>query len=553
MLFLLFPLQATQASIQKKPVIGINIAINKVISANEHPLLTNSVFLSYKNAINELYFLSPQHLLWVSQENPQINSALKLIATASDSGLNKEHYNLTLLQALWQQLSKQKETSYAERALLDTAVSINLIHFLSDLHFGRINPTSLKFHFDAKRNTLVLIPYILKAIKNQTVSQLAHHVEPVFPAYHQLKKQLLAYRNKQPEQAIQKLSYITSLHPEQTSQQILEIRQQLYLLGASTEKNNPSLLYDQKLLGQIKKFQFHHGLKQDGIIGKKTIRALNIPVSQYILKIQLALERFRWLPKIQPGPLVMVNIPALQLWAYNSENLDKTQILNMKVIVGKSKKNKSPVFTANMYYLEFSPYWNIPRSITVEEILPKLQDNPLYLEQQNMELVTGFHNKQPGLPYTEDLFEHLQSGSLKLRQRPGKGNALGKVKFIFPNNYNVYLHDTSSRHLFKKSKRDLSHGCIRVEKPNELASFLLKSKNGWDKEKILQAMHLEGPKQVRLKKSVPVIIYYSTASIVEDQLVFYEDIYDYDTKLSQALMEHTAIPLIPLPNIADRN
>ncbi len=530
---ILFALPAVSDSIHSTQ----SLAIDKVISADNHPFINKNIFLQHKKTLAELYFLSPQYLVWLNPENPQINSALELIASANTSGLDIEAYHLTDLTIWWQQLSSQRDVSYTDLARLDTAISINLIHFLSDLHFGRINSKTLKLNFNSKKQSFVFVPLILKAIQQDTVLKLANLVEPSIPAYRKLKKALLDYKKNELGQSILKLKYIASIRPGESSQQIIEIRQQLSLLGSSTNNNDHSIVYDQELVNQIKDFQFHHGLKEDGIIGKNTIKALNIPNSHRIQQIKLALERLRWLPKLQPGPSVMVNIPAYQLWAYHSDKMDDQQAINMKVIVGKSsdKKRKSPVFTANMNYLVFSPYWNIPRSITVKEILPKLLDNPFYLEEQNMELVSGFHNNELALPLTDESFELLQAGILQLRQRPGKGNALGRVKFIFPNNYNVYLHDTPSRFLFNKSKRDLSHGCIRIEKPTELAHFLLKSKRGWNQNRISKSMYLQSPKRVRLKKAVPVVIYYSTASIVKDELIFYDDIYNYDTKLSHVL------------------
>lgn len=530
--FILFALPATANSLQQTQL----LTINKVISADNHPFVDENIFLNHKTTLAELYLLSPHYLLWLTPDKQKIDAALQLIATANASGLNREDYNLTSLQTEWQQISTQQSVSYNDLALLDTAISINLIHFLSDLHFGRINSKSLKLNFSLEKKSAVFIPLILKAIQQDTILQLASLVEPSIPIYQKLKKALLDYRKNKPEQSLLKLEYVDTIRPRDSSQQIIELRQQLSLLGISIN-NNHSVVYDQTLVDQVKNFQFHHGLTQDGIIGRKTIKALNIPVSHRTQQIRLALERLRWLPKLQPGPSVLVNIPSFQLWAYPTDKMDEQQAINMKVIVGKSnKKNlKSPVFTANMRYLEFSPYWNIPRSITFKEILPKLKDNPFYLEERNMELVSGFHNNEFAQPLTDESFELLQAGLLKLRQRPGKGNALGKVKFIFPNNYNVYLHDTPSRFLFNRSKRDLSHGCIRIEKPSTLAQFLLKSKKGWNSSRISEAMHLQSPKRVFLKKAVPVVIYYSTASIVRNELIFYDDIYDYDAGLSEVL------------------
>ena len=529
--------------------IEINEAIQQTITAETHPYIKNHIFLNYKKTLDDLYFLAPQHLLWTTPDNQNINAAFQLLANASSSGLNPEYYNLADLQKRWQQLNQQEKVSHTEYALLDTAISINLIHFLSDLHFGRIDPRTLKPNYNNKNNAITLIPVILEALNTHKIPELTHKVEPSALAYQQLKKALLDYQNKDTGRPIINLSYTSSLHPADQSQQITAIRQQLHILEYSTDENNISSFYDQDLANQIKQFQLHHGLNQDGIIGKNTIKALNIQPYQRIQMIKLALERFRWLPKTLASPLIMVNIPAFQLKAYypDDKEIGKTQILNMKVIVGKSKKDKfkSPVFTANMYYLEFSPYWNIPKSIAFDEILPQLKENPLYLEEHNMELVSGFHDNETPLVYTEDSFEQLESGNLMLRQRPGKGNALGKVKFIFPNHYNVYLHDTPSRHLFRKSKRDLSHGCIRVEKPTELARFLLQSKPGWGQKEVIKAMNLSSPKRVRLNQSIPVIIYYSTVSIVQGAVAFYNDIYNYDGKLAKVLIQQNQVPATP--------
>lgn len=548
--FILTPVESSHLPLKQD--IEINQTIQQIVSANSHPYVESHIFSSYKEIIDELYFLSPQHLLWINPVYPdkqRIDAVFQLIANAEASGLNADYYNLSLLKTKWQQLINQEHISEADYVFLDTAISINLIHFLSDIHFGRINPVTLDINYNFKNQAITLIPVILEALKNNKISELTEILQPSSTTYLQLKKTLLDYQNTPSRQALIDLQYLRSLRPNDTSQQIVKIRQQLSIINQSTYALPPSPVYDPYLASKIKQFQFQHGLQQDGIIGRDTIKALNIKPYQRIQMIKLALERLRWLPKLAPSPLIMVNIPAFKLKAYHpdSENKDKTQTLNMKVIVGKSKKKKfkSPVFSANMYYLEFSPYWNIPKSITLDEILPQLQENPLYLEQNNIEVVSGFHDNETALPYTEDSFEQLQSGDLMLRQRPGKGNALGKVKFIFPNNYNVYLHDTPARHLFRKPKRDLSHGCIRVEKPTELAQFLLQTRKGWNQKEVIKAMHLPSPKKVRLKKAIPVIIYYSTVSVEQGNVVFYNDVYNYDAKLAKALFKHKPSPLIP--------
>ena len=565
--FLTYP--SVSYSVQDPPTSNIYDTVKNVIYAEDHPYFEKTTFLAYKEIIGQLYLASPssQALLWLNAKNIEtgnIVSVLQLMSSADNSGLNKTHYHLNFLNSKWNKLINQHDANLQSLALLDTAISINLLHYLSDLHFGRIDPQTLKFNFKTQKNSSDFIPIILNAIQNNKIDKLSELVEPKHPAYHQLKKALSSYRKQSSSPDYNTLNYLSTIRPEDTTPQVIAIRQKLNILGITTNKtNSASCLYDEELVNNVKDFQIRNGLKIDGVIGKRTIMALRPNQTQRIQQIELAMERLRWLPKIQPGPLVLVNIPAFQLWAYESEQLIESQALNMKVIVGKSVDEllKSPIFTANMYYLEFSPYWNVPKSIIIKEILPKLEEDPLYIEQQNMELVTGFHNNELPVPYTEETIGQLKNSILKIRQRPGGNNALGKVKFIFPNNYNVYLHDTPSHRLFNKPKRDLSHGCIRVEKPTELASFLLKTKPEWSHKKILKSMQLSRPKQVRLSTSVPVVIFYSTAFPEKEEIVFYEDIYGYDIKLKQALLKHHNIQInvkrfpmnLPVPNTASIN
>jgi len=279
--------------------------------------------------------------------------------------------------------------------------------------------------------------------------------------------------------------------------------------------------------------QQQQGLNADGVIGKQTLAILNQTATEKINLIELAMERLRWLPEQPDGPLIIVNIPAFQLWALNAP--DEQNPLNMKVIVGKALKNQTPMLWEEMKYLEFNPYWNIPKSIMDKEIMPKMLTDYEYLSNQDIELIdrTAADDDEE---YLDNVIDNIKHGRVRARQRPGKKNPLGRVKFIFPNKADVYLHDTPSRGAFNRDRRDLSHGCVRVAEPEKLAEFVLDSQEGWDKQAIQQAMASPKTQRVSLKKSIPVLFFYTTAFVDQDHKPrFYPDIYGQDALLRSAL------------------
>jgi len=293
----------------------------------------------------------------------------------------------------------------------------------------------------------------------------------------------------------------------------------------------------------VKKFQLRHGLGADGVIGKTTVAALNVPLSQRVTQIELAMERLRWLPEFNAGKSIIVNIPSFQLWAFDETGQLDPTVTNMRVVVGRALENQTPVLMAEMRFIDFMPYWNVPYSIAKQEIIPKLLQNPNYLAQENMELVPVFGNEVQGAGYTGGEIEQIKQGSLRIRQRPGGKNALGRVKFIFPNKDDVYLHDTPANALFSKSRRDFSHGCVRVEKPQLLAEFALKNQEGWDKELIKQALETPKTRRVLLKQPIPVLFFYTTTFFDQyDNLKFYSDIYGHDNVLLEALTKPEDVP-----------
>jgi murein L,D-transpeptidase YcbB/YkuD len=291
--------------------------------------------------------------------------------------------------------------------------------------------------------------------------------------------------------------------------------------------------YNGALVEAVKHFQTRHGLQGNGRLGKDTLRELNTPLSQRVLQLEDALERWRWLPANYPHLPVVVNIPEFVLRTFVS---DHKIAMRMDVVVGK-EMHQTPVFAKELQYIIFRPYWNVPHSITSAEIIPALQRNRNYLAKENLEVTDQAGHVVTGGVVSTSVLEQLQSGKLLVRQKPGPKNSLGLVKFIFPNDENVYLHSTPALQLFSQARRDFSHGCIREEKPAELAAWLLHDQPKWTQETITAAMN-SGPnnQQVKLSSPVPVVIVYMTAIVEENgEIYFFNDIYGHDGAMNAAL------------------
>jgi L,D-transpeptidase YcbB len=293
------------------------------------------------------------------------------------------------------------------------------------------------------------------------------------------------------------------------------------------------------VLDALRRFQSRHGLAPDGILGRATLAALNVPLSRRVLQLEFSLERLRWLPDLTRGRFIAVNIPTFQLWAWDSVNADGAPTLGMNVIVGQAALNtRTPVFVEEMRYVIFRPYWNVPPGILRNEVLPAIRSDSTYLRRNDMEIVLGPGDDAIRVAETPDNLTLLAQGQLRVRQRPGPRNALGLVKFMFPNDENVYLHDTPAPELFSRARRDFSHGCVRIERPVDLAVWALRDVAGWDRDRIDQAMRDGRSTRVNLRTPIPVLLFYTTAIVQPDGTPqFYEDLYDHDARLERALLD----------------
>ncbi len=524
-----------------------NHRIKQILATKQHPFLLPSDFSNRSQELDALYKLNDYQFIWLGQPSSEKNTAdlLSILADAPSQGLNPDTYNTLLLrEKLPEALLQPHDTANKVAGDFDTALSLSLLRYLHDIQYGRINPQSIHYKLRPKeKNPQAWSHWIKNHINQSTLLDLPALAEPKLKQYRQLKSALAAYRELAKTTPALHLAVNTPLRPGAYFPQAAELRQFLYKTGdmatvPAYDATAPDR-YTVDLVAAVKTFQSRHGLAADGVIGPTTLTELNIPLSRRVTQIELAMERTRWLPEFSSGPAVIVNIPAFQLWAFDDLNALTPEATTMKVVVGQALKTQTPVLMAEISQIDFMPYWNVPYSITKNELIPKLLRDPSHLAREGMEVVV---DSKP-IGFSVQTLALLKEGKARVRQLPGKKNALGKIKFLFPNDDNVYLHDTPANALFNRSRRDFSHGCVRVEKPEILAAFALKGQGVWDAEKIQTAIHAGKNKRVTLKQPIPVLFFYTTAAVNQDnQLTFYPDIYDHDTALLNALRAPAELP-----------
>jgi murein L,D-transpeptidase YcbB/YkuD len=390
------------------------------------------------------------------------------------------------------------------------------MRFVSDSAVGRVDPHRLGYSLDPEPNKIDLPTLLPELARDADPRQRLADLDPPLPVYARLRQALVQYRAIAARTDLPALPNLPKLRPGGNDPGVPALRARLAVYGdlpAAAPAPAASTHYDAALVKGVKHFQQRHGLEADGIIGASTMRALAVPPAQRVRQIELAMERVRWLPYRFPDRFLVINIPEFRLRGF--EDAEPTPRVDMEVVVGSSAdRTETPVLQADMRYLIFRPYWLVPQSIAHKEILPKADHDPSYLARQNMEVVNG-----------------------RLRQRPGPNNSLGLLKFILPNPFHVYLHDTPSKALFRRNRRDFSHGCIRVADPPALAEFVLDGQPGWDRERIEQAMKSGSDNHhVDLQTPVPVYVVYATAVVEPDgQVDFFDDIYGHDATLDTLL------------------
>jgi L,D-transpeptidase YcbB len=513
--------------------------LHGILSAGKLAELRWANFSDVRGSAAELYSRAEYSLLWIRGGHATVQ-ALAIIAQmqrAALKGLNPGDYDASRWDARLAELavpaSGARET---EQVNFDAALTVCAMRFISDLHVGRVNPKGVKFDFAVAHRDYDLAGFVAGRILGVTdMAAAIREVEPPYAGYERAETALATYLKLAAEGDTAPVPVPRrAIRPGESWAGLPQLVARLRQLGDLTpEAGAAASDYHGAIVDAVKRFQARHGLATDGVLGKATVAALNVPLRHRVQQLDLTLERYRWLPRKFPQPPLVINIPQFRLRTMRRQ---PAPFISMAVIVGKAYRHQTPVFAEYMRYVIFRPYWVVPKSIQRAELVPKIRRDRDYLAKHNYEVVDAYGAVVADGAIDDEVLHELAMGALTIRQKPGPKNSLGLIKFIFPNNYSVYLHATPEHQLFAHARRDFSHGCIRVEEPVKLAAWVLRNNPGWDEARIRAAMSGDRTLQVNLAKPIPVLILYSTAIVTPDGVVhFFDDIYGHDAALVSAL------------------
>jgi murein L,D-transpeptidase YcbB/YkuD len=485
-------------------------------------------------------------LAWFDGGRPgaQARQAVDLLRDAQSHGLRPEDYAAAALQQAVEQAALGPLPDTAAARHLDQGLTLALQRYLKDLHLGRVDPRALRIDFEpADRAGFDAAAVLQDALRNGRVAELPRQVAPRLPLYEQLRVQLARYRA-----LVTDVAWRTplpplpgppgrgaKLEPGQPYAGTAQLALRLMALGDLPAGTPLPDRYEGALVTALQSFQTRHGLASDGVIGRATLAQLQVSPAARTRQIELMLERLRWTPLTQRPRMIVINIPEFVLRAYEVRDGRIAVQREMKVIVGKAYDTRTPLLDEAMRSIEFSPYWNVPPSIARGELVPKLRRDPGYFEREGFEFVAVDGGVQTAL--SPQALDAVLAGALRIRQRPGERNALGDIKFVFPNREHIFLHHTPTTQLFERARRDFSHGCIRVEQPVALATFVLQDQPEWTEARIRQAMAQGTSTTLRLATPLPVLIAYGTALVKGGRPYFFDDIYGLDRELEAALRQ----------------
>ncbi len=468
--------------------------------------------------MQQLYATYGNVPLWLEADGfhqARSTALLRAIVNASSDALSLDAYPLAELVTTVGTVRSSKTATPEQLANADVLLTSAYVGLAEDLLTGQLDPKALgqDWHITAGRE--LIDSAVARSLRDPHLDSAIARMRPRDADYDALRRSLVSFRSIVTAGGWAQVPAGKALKPRQTDTpvRLAALRERLRVEGFGASVGETAVqgadVYDVALAGLVADFQARHGIAVDSMLGEETVKSLNVPAQYRLAQIAANLERYRWMPRSFGGRYILVNVPAFRLVAFDSSNT-----LEMKVIVGEEfDGRKTPVFADSMETVVFRPFWNITPDIQAQETAPKIAADPSYMQANDLE-------------YFED------GGVTRIRQKPGPKNSLGLVKFLFPNTYNVYLHDTPDDALFAKDVRAFSHGCIRLEKPEALAEWVL----GWDRARVDSAMQLGQDNQsMKLSQKLPVFIMYATAFERDGQLHFGNDLYSRDSSLVQAV------------------
>jgi murein L,D-transpeptidase YcbB/YkuD len=504
------------------------------------PDLQYADFSAFRSEAQEFYEASGETLPWVRGRRPsaQARTLVQAFENADEQGLNPVDYDGKRWGARFATAESGGEGE-ADLVRFDLAVTVSTMRYVSDLHRGRVNPRDVHFDLDIGQHKLDLSEFLRKEVVNAAdVSGALQSTSPPFPGYRRTVQALQTYMKlAATDEADQPLP--ATAKPVKPGEQYAGATRLTRLLSSLGDMPAPrtaspgTTRYEGPVVIAVKHFQERHGLDANGILDPHTLKELNTPLSQRVEQLKLTLERWRWVPHEFERPPLVVNIPEFRVYAVNDKYLSAFE---MKVVVGRAYQHKTPVFATQLSSIIFRPYWNVPWSIQQKELVPEIRKDANYLSKHDYEVVDARKSVVSEGDVSQALLAQLTSGKLVIRQRPGAKNSLGLIKFDMPNSYDVYMHDTPAHQLFTRSRRDFSHGCIRVENPVALAEWVLRDQPEWNRERIVDAMNGDKTFRLALAKPIPVLIVYGTAVAMNaGEVHFSDDIYGFDAELESVL------------------
>ncbi len=529
--------------------------LQQLVGSGQMPSLRWPNYSDYQADVKTFYDDRNYEVAWTRDGKPTAAASgfIQVFRDADKKGLRPADYDADRWDSRVDALKGKSADAIAQ---FDVAMTVSVMRLISDLRIGRVNPQHFNFDIDIQSKKYSLPEFVSdQAVDATDVAKLVSGVEPDTDQYRKTEDALAKYLDLTKQQATQPPPPLPdvakSVGPGGRYAALADLWQRLQLEGDAADGGAAPATYNGEVAAAVTAYQQRHGLVADGKLSEATVKSLNVPMSARVVQLQSSLERWRWLPEPYLKPRLMVNLPEFVLRGYDQEHNEQ---FKMKVVVGKSVgEHDTPVFAHMMKYLIFRPFWNVPVDIAKKELIPHMERSPGYLEAHNYEAVNSKGEVQGDVTVAK-----VEHSTVMIREKPGPKNSLGLVKFMFPNQYDIYLHSTSQQELFSRSRRDFSHGCVRVEKPVDLAVWVLqgqKDKDGqdWDEAHVTDVMQNGKDNfQVNLKTPLPIVIFYLTARVDEDGKVnFFDDLYGYDAEMQQVLEKGPPYPVKPDPARAE--